>query len=281
MIDFYLDARFPSSRVVCTRELPQIQFEGLCRLFHPLQPLEALGSAGMPPYADNLYSGDDDGVSDTESFSEELTPSDGYFHRANMPSHGRLVLDPTIDYGPAEAKTLIESPDMHPRTRAGPSHGSSAQAMSSSSLASSPSFVSPEASREYTPVSPVSSRRREPSFSEHEPLMYQPPPAYSETPPPSQPSAERPAIYSTFPFQHLERGFPLARQEPQSMGGPIADATNEDTPLMRSWKFPPQRKRTKALLLAGFVLVVIGTTLSVLLGCSEVGTAHSRLMFQG
>lgn len=231
----------------------------------------------MPPYSDNLYSADDDGNSDTESFSDELTPSDGYFQRSSMPSTGRLVPDPSIDHGPPEAKTLIESPRLHPRNRAGPSQFPSVHSNppSVSSLATSPPYMSPGTSQgrtQYTAVSPVSSRRREPSFSEHESLMYQPPPAYSESPAPSSVSSvANPTTYSTFQFQHLERGFPLPRPEPQSMGGPLNELTSEDTPLVSPWKLSPGRKKVKVLLFAGLVLVVIGTTLTILFGCSEVG----------
>jgi hypothetical protein len=55
------------------------------------------------------------------------------------------------------------------------------------------------------------------------------------------------------------------------MGGPLNELTNEDPPLASPWKFSTRRKRVKALLFAGLLFVVIGTTVTILLGCSEVG----------
>jgi len=52
----------------------------------------------------NLYAADD---TDAHSFSDELSPADGYFNHGDVPRH--LVQDPSIDYKP-EPKTLIAPP---------------------------------------------------------------------------------------------------------------------------------------------------------------------------
>src|SRR4051812_5721699 len=57
------------------------------------------------PYSDNLYSANDE--SDAESFSDELSPADGYFNRRDMPTN-ELVPDPSQeDSKTAEDKVLI------------------------------------------------------------------------------------------------------------------------------------------------------------------------------
>lgn len=224
----------------------------------------------MPSYpSDNLYSGEDDAVSDTESFSEELSPSDGYFQRPEMADRTQpLVPDPTIDYGPPEAKTLIEPPDsqssgsrIHPGSPPQSSHVSASHHASPGTSPGRPPSV---------PVSPVSSRWRQPSFSEQEPLMYQPPPAYSESPPPSHRSSQSvEPSYNTF---NSPRGLPLLHpREPQSMGGPMDQPPSEDTPLI-AWKkrCTPRRRRVQAWLFAGVVLTVVATTLGFIFGCPNV-----------
>ena len=45
------------------------------------------------PYADNLYSADE---SDAESFSNELSPTDGYFSNREQ-SRNVVVLDPSLE----------------------------------------------------------------------------------------------------------------------------------------------------------------------------------------
>jgi hypothetical protein len=193
-----------------------------------------------------------------------------------------MVPDPSIDYGPAEAKTLIPPPDSQAstgRTSSLAHHSRQPQMSPSQSYASPQSgenhSVSPT---EYTPVSPTSSRRRDASFSEHDPLMFNPPPAYSESPPQSLNLSQEfsRGTYSTLPEQHLERGF-LPRREPESMGGPVDEPT-ERTPLVtKARKYSPRRRKVKGLLFAALVLAVVATTLSVVFGCtSSVGTKHSN-----
>ena len=52
------------------------------------------------PYTDNLYSADD---SDVESFSNELSPTDGYFSNSR-PSSGCDGPDPSLETGPSTAE---------------------------------------------------------------------------------------------------------------------------------------------------------------------------------
>jgi hypothetical protein len=194
------------------------------------------------PFSDNLYSLDDD--SDGDSFSEELSPTDGFMHQTEIPTN-TLVQDPTIGRDTkAEAKVLIPTPVSQfstGRTSRLSNHSGPSQSIPphpyASIRSSDRSSTSPIS---YTPVSPTSPRRREELFTEHTPLMNGPPPAYSASPEPSTSEAsENGQRYSTFPEHHLERGIP-PRSEPESMGRPI-DASDETTPL--SEERPRRRKR--------------------------------------
>ncbi len=87
-------------------------------------------------------------------------------------------------------------------------------------------------SSSYDPPSPRTSRRPQNILSEHTPLMLNgPPPAYSPSPiSPTLPEDANGRRYSTFPEQHLERGF-LPQPQPQSMGRP-QDIAAEGAPLI-------------------------------------------------
>jgi hypothetical protein len=229
------------------------------------------------PFSDNLYSLDDD--SDGDSFSEELSPTDGFMHQTEIPTN-TLVQDPTIGRDTkAEAKVLIPTPVSQSSTgrtsrlsnHSGPSQSIPPHPYASirSSDRSSTSPIS------YTPVSPTSPRRREELFTEHTPLMNGPPPAYSASPEPSTSEAsENGQRYSTFPEHHLERGF-LTRSEPESMGRPI-DISDETTPL--SEERPRRQKRhhrrhkfIKKFLLIALVLAVIFALFHPLFNRKKVG----------
>jgi hypothetical protein len=211
------------------------------------------------PFSDNLYSLDDD--SDGDSFSEELSPTDGFMHQTEIPTN-TLVQDPTIGRDTkAEAKVLIPTPVPQSRTgrtsRSGPSQSVPPHPYASvrSSDRSSSSPIS------YTPVSPTSPRRREELFTEQTPLMNGPPPAYSASPEPStSETSENERRYSTFPEHHLERGF-LPRSEPESMGIPT-DISDETTPLSeerprRQKRYHRRQKFIKKFLFIALVLAVI------------------------
>jgi hypothetical protein len=227
--------------------------------------------------SDNLYSAEE---SDGESFSEELSPSDGYFNRGERGDRRPdvMVPDPSMDDKKVEDKTLIPTP--HPQASTGGTSRSSLYPMlqtpSSQPYASPPSSENNSSSPTgYTPASRMSSRRH-PSFSEHTPLMNIPPPAYSESPVPSSSgNASQPqtphspthsrndSTYSTFPEHILERGFqPL--HEPESMGGP-PDA-DERTPLSSDKPIPSRRRLIiKKLIFISLVFAIIGSLATAIL----------------
>src|SRR6266536_4776613 len=211
-------------------------------------------SIATMPSSDNLYSAEagSDGDDDGESFSDELSPTDGYFSRNEILANP-MVSGPSIDCKEEpEAKTLIPTP-----RRA--STGSTSR-MGQSSLphfGASHNYASPTSNENLStsPTSTHSSRRREVSFSENTPLMHNPPPAYSATLSPTSTSSQDQSetSYNTFPEHHLERGF-LQPREPESMGGPVDDP-NERSPLVNEGiRYSPRRRRVKRILFVALVL---------------------------
>lgn len=246
--------------------------------------------------SDNLYSAED---SDGESFSEELSPSDGYFNRGDRGELGDrrpnvMVPDPSMDDKKVEDKTLIPTP--HPQASTGGTSRSSLYPMLQT--ASSRPYASPPSSENnsssptaYTPTSRMSSRRH-PSFSEHTPLMNIPPPAYSESLVPSSSSnasqiqtprspthTRNDSTYSTFPDHHLEQGF-LPPREPESMGGPI-DA-DERTPLSGDKPSPSFRRLIiRKLIFVALVFAIIGSLITAILYSKmPVSMANTVATFQ-
>lgn len=228
------------------------------------------------PRSDNLYSADD---SDHESFSEELSPSDGFnsHSRPNVPIN--VVSDPSLrKEDKPEDKTLIPPPAVQNRTG-----GSSRTSLNSILPRSHPSHNyaslrgSDNASRSpssYTPTSPVSSRRRNEMFTERSTLLHGPPPAYSpaeETP--RSPQGTEARRYSTFIENQLERGY-LPGREPESMGAP-EQPSDETTPLSRGSK-PLRasifRKITKKFLLVALFVVVLISLTTAMFSKSSVST---------
>jgi hypothetical protein len=229
------------------------------------------------PVSDNLYSAED---SDGESFSEELSPSDGYFNRGEL-RRDVMVPDPSMDDKKVEDKTLIPTPNSQASTGRTSRSSLSAvlpQSASPRPYASLPSTETNSSSlpTTYTPMPRMSSRRPA-SFSENTPLTnIPPPPAYSESPePPSSTSSNFPqdqpphsprhsrneSTYNTFSEHNLERGF-LPLHEPQSMGGPI-DA-DERTPLSGDKPGPSRRRLIiKKLLFMALVFAAIVALVSV------------------
>jgi hypothetical protein len=212
----------------------------------------------------NLYAADD---TDAHSFSDELSPADGYFNHGDVPRH--LVQDPSIDYKP-EPKTLIAPPQQS-------STGGTSRSSLHSLLPRSPSaqhYASPQLQLNtsnshvsFDSPSSIASSPTEDMFLEiTTPLTSGPPPAYSPSPaPPSLPQEAPEQRYSTIPEE--ERGF-LAHREPESMGGPI-EGPDERTPLSVSRRREsPFRKMTKTIrkaikktLLAALLIVVALTLL--------------------
>ena len=242
----------------------------------------------MPfPHSDNLYSAEE---SDHESFSEELSPTDGYFGRAQV-STNAMVPDPSIEDSKPEAKTLIPSHLLESMGRGSrisnhssslPSHSYAAAQSASTSVPSYPAYI---------PTSPVSSRRLDDLFPRRPASMNGPPPAYSPPPepafpstqessqpsqpssrsqssqpsPPSQASQLTPTTYNTFPERHLQRGYLPRREEPESMGNP-EELPNESTPLSRDSRRRSSlcRDILRKLLLIALVLTVTTTLLATI-----------------
>ncbi|KAH8661616.1 hypothetical protein BGZ60DRAFT_380915 [Tricladium varicosporioides] len=109
------------------------------------------------PLSDNLYSAED---SDAESFSDELSPSDGYFNSGDASPRG-MVQDPTFDDDKKpEDKTLIPTPTASQastgRSSRMANYPSLPQLTSSSNYASGPSSEgSVDASGPYCPSATI------------------------------------------------------------------------------------------------------------------------------
>ena len=215
------------------------------------------------PRSDDLYSAD----SDAESFTNELSPTDGYFTRG-MPADV-LVPDPTpdLDRKTTEDKVLIPGPGGLVGAAPSNTSVSSRNTQSASSLAQLyPSHAThassrptddtplptplamfgttapisplrnttPFSPRSITPNSPRSPRQTiNTHSSEHTPLVGAPPPAYSASPNhnPRQPLQHN-RSYHTFdqnrPDQHTQA------QRPVSMGRP-EHAHEESIPLHKPY----------------------------------------------
>lgn len=206
------------------------------------------------PYADNLYSADD---SDVESFSNELSPTDGYFSTRDHPQDV-MVPDPSLETGPntGDGKAQEAREDA-----AGSSENHAASRPASPELpASSPLGVaastssthySPSSPTAYTPRSPTSSHRRQDDlYSETSPLLHStaPPPAYSAAI--SQPALQYfNTTYSTISARQLESGI----REPESMRGPH-DFNERSLLWMKQVKRPRRWTLFKNILLVALVL---------------------------
>lgn len=242
------------------------------------------------PHSDNLYSAEE---SDHESFSDELSPSDGYFQRGEISARA-MVPDPSLEDADSkpEAKTLIP-PHLMESMRAGSRISSHSSSLPSQSYASAHSASTSVPSRtSYMPTSPVSSRRLDDLFPRRPASMNGPPPAYTPSPeptfsptqepsqpappvqpspssPPSPPTLPGPTTYSTFPEQHLERGFLPRREEPESMGSP-EEIPSESTPLsLKTRRRSPCRNFLRKLLLIALVLTATTTLLTAIFGSSK------------
>jgi len=215
------------------------------------------------PRSDDLYSAD----SDTESFTNELSPTDGYFARG-MPADV-LVPDPTpdLDRKTTEDKVLIPGPGAELR-RAAPSNASAStrNPHPASSLAqlypSQATYASqrpsddtplptpiamynnnapisplrnttPFSPRSNTPSSPRSSRQSVNTHSsEHTPLMGAPPPAYSASPIDNS-RQPLPHSRSYHTFEQINPTHYAETQIPESMGRPEY-SREERIPLYKS-----------------------------------------------
>ena len=238
------------------------------------------------PFSDDMYNAEDQDEHDDQSFTDELSPSDGYFNGNGL---SNMVQDPSIDTKP-EPKTLI----------APPQHSTSGGTSRSSLHSNLP--LSPSASRNYAASppppppppppqssshngstmpssshnapSPRISRRGQQIITEHTPLMLNgPPPAYSPRSPLLEEVSGR--RYSTFSDPNLEHGL-LLRPEPESMGSP-AEIGDERFPLRGSDSeeqnnvryrkaYTNTRKYIKnallILLVLAIIVIIMGSTFS-------------------
>ena len=224
------------------------------------------------PYSDNLYSADtdDEGANDNESFSNELSPTDGFFNPSPMSPH-HMVPDPSLDrkHAPEEDKVLI--PRNETRNESGSASRSTAspaleQLFPSQNRASSQSdnHPAPPPPSSNTPSSPSSYRRSNNNnnnnniFTAPNHSMQGPPPAYTpSSPTTSSHSTNNNRSYSTFEPHRTEQG---VAPEPQSMGRPAGDP-EENTPLIYTLIRKPSRRRLcikHGLFIALVIAVAIG-----------------------
>jgi hypothetical protein len=195
-----------SSRQQFTTSYLTVSLRNISRL----QPVEA-GLAMT--HSDNLYSAEE---SDHESFSDELSPADGYFGRGQI-SPNAMVPDPSIEVdSKPEAKTLIP-PHLLESMGRGSRISNHSSSLPSHSYASAHSASNSFPSRSsYIPTSPVSSRRLDDLFPRRPASMNGPPPAYSPSPEPtssstqepsqpSHPSQPRPSVYQVNQLYQVNR----------------------------------------------------------------------------
>jgi hypothetical protein len=243
----------------------------------------------MPPYSDNLYSADD---SDVESFSDELSPSDGYFGGRQHPQE-MMIPDPSLqqDASTAEAKAQEAREEAEANLSRQNGENSTSELPGSSGFNHQRSGPSPTAnespSRPYqlssppshSPISPVSSHRRYDSlYTTSSALLVHgaPPPAYSEaiTPTgPTAPAAQSTTNYNTISNNNLEAGTNPSH-EPESMGGP--PEVNETTPLWRrrTKKLSRSRKCIKILLFVALVLASFITAIVTVVKFAKHVSSH-------
>jgi len=241
------------------------------------------------PYADNLYSADDSDVeSNAESFSDELSPSDGYFNGHSASLQNVMVPDPSLAAGStaeskaqearaeAEANTDPQSPPSP--TVASPRHPPSSLHRS----------LTPATSHQSNPTSPTSRsissptfshRRNDDLYSENTPLLHSPhplapPPTYTaatsgpHSPPLSQTFNRN---YRTISDHQLEEGRAPSR-EPESMGRPMDFDEREPLwpkPLIVS---PPAWAKLRNLLI---ILLVLGLGIGFIVTAVKSGESVS------
>ncbi|RDW63974.1 hypothetical protein BP5796_10476 [Coleophoma crateriformis] len=242
------------------------------------------------PYSDNLYSADDD-LSDNESLSDQLSPSDGYFSRPDsLPNV--MVPDPSLEQGhTAEAKAREAREEAHSNLEGQEqlnSSGTNSPAISRSTpsrLDTSVPSVHASTPSPTLPISPspISPRRYyNPYPSSRTPLLQGPPPAYTPASPSTSPlspqaptspqAAPEPAQnYNTFAYHRLEDGLPSS-QGPQSMGSP-PNPPNEESPLWRRQQKQYRGRGVIQRLL--FISLIVSIVLALLMTIVRSGnSAH-------
>ncbi|KAL3426314.1 hypothetical protein PVAG01_03105 [Phlyctema vagabunda] len=222
------------------------------------------------PFSDNLYSAEDD--SDNASFSDQLSPSDGYFNRSDIPPNV-MVPDPSLEQSSgaeAKAREAREEAQSNAESQytntASPAISNSTPSQLYTSAPSNASPRSPPTSQTFS--SPTSPRRLYNSmYTSQSPLMAGPPPAYSPPLPSSTPTSPQntsPGTYNTFTPSRLEEG---NHSEPQSMGAPPSQPT-EETPLwtQRHYKTWARRALFQKVLYIALIASVIAAILAGIFG---------------
>lgn len=206
------------------------------------------------PRSDNLYSADD---SDAESFSDELSPTDGYFTNRAHPQDV-MVRDPTTESRnskaeEARAEAQADSESHFSNSQVRPVSTTSSLQVSTGTH---PSTYTPTSPTTYTPRTLMSSfPRQEDLYSEASPLLHPPapPPAYSAATPQSGDQHITPN-YSTVSARLLEEG----SREPESMGQPSEH--DERTPLWttKTRRLPEWLSLRRSLLIFLIVGLAVG-----------------------
>lgn len=219
------------------------------------------------PHSDNLHSADD---SDTESFSDELSPTDGYFSNRAHPQDV-MVPDPTVGgcnakAQEATAETQANSQSHFPNSHVRPLSPTSSLPVPSGADSSTYTPASPSTYTPRTLASPFP--RQEDLYSEASPLLHPsaPPPAYSAA---TLHSGDQHINrnYSTIFAQQLEEG----NREPESMGQP--NEYNERTPLwMRRTRRLPEWLSLKRSIL---VILVLGLAMGFIAIAAKSGKSVS------
>lgn len=233
------------------------------------------------PYADNLYSADD---SDIESFSDELSPTDGYF-TGPSPSNA-MVPDPSLEQtssAESKAQEARAEAESNPENHSSPTPLQTQspfpplnhfQPSASASYSGYPAVTAASSNSSTSPTTPVSPFRRVPDtqprhnfYSEDSPLLrpFAPPPTYSAATSASQsshPSQSFGRNYNTISEGDLEHG-QIQTRMPESMGGPVD--SNERQPLWSrdrdSGSRLPRARRWLIILLAlGLAAVALVTS---------------------
>ncbi|CAD6443263.1 bf842521-8249-4920-9fac-3f9e8cb5f855 [Sclerotinia trifoliorum] len=209
------------------------------------------------PDADNLHNqGNDSRNSWDEENSDELSPTDGYFNSNQIPQN--MIPD------------LTHSQEDIPKAREASEESAKDTDISSTLQMSSHTNASAHATENsrapFDSLLASSYRRRDNTFSEHQSLFDQPPPAYvasAESCGVSAQGQHTPTNYNTFSQSRLEEG---RHGEPQNMGGPVGNPEmNERTPLwlLRTPKrLSFRREIIKKVLGVGIVIAIIATILS-------------------
>ncbi|EPE27847.1 hypothetical protein GLAREA_04638 [Glarea lozoyensis ATCC 20868] len=235
------------------------------------------------PVSDNLYSADD---SDGESFSEELTPTNGYFHRGEMAPRAMLH-DPQLqDDKTPEPKVLVPIPNARgtPRPSTAANHPALSQfpPLGPHAMSVEDTMSNATPLPRHTETGPSLEPSREPN---EQAAMGGPPPAYTRNPTPNpvfQPTSSRytpsdassrplqepqsPRRYSTFSEQpQLERGFLLPLRTPESMGGEAGGNLDERTPLRGDESVKPSRSTAlkRVFVLAVVFIALVGTIVTL------------------